>query len=167
MISSCKRRSCAACSTKPGGRSISSGYFLNYQRSPTIRSRKDDSGGQGDFFLYNTYLIKEQRRGIIFFDRSCPALKTTPHQRARLRFLFVCNIGNGVHVTQTANYSGTFELLIAGSNPAIAFSGLDLPVFGNRSSHVCDIHSKTITVRTCQTRCGINDFIVARTAINW
>lgn len=69
-------------------------------------------------------------------------------------------------VTQTANYSGTFELLIAGSNPAIAFSGLDLPVFGNRSSHVCDIHSKTITVRTCQTRCGINDFIVARTAIN-
>ena len=74
MISSCKRRSCAACSTKPGGRSISSGYFLNYQRSPTIRSRKDDSGGQGDFFLYNTYLIKEQRRGIIFFDRSCPAI---------------------------------------------------------------------------------------------
>ena len=70
-------------------------------------------------------------------------------------------------VTQTANYSGTFELLIAGSNPAIAFSGLDLPVFGNQSSHVCDIHSKTITVRTCQTRCGINDFIVARTAINW
>lgn len=29
---------------------------------------------KGDFFLYNTYLIKEQRRGIIFFDRSCPAI---------------------------------------------------------------------------------------------
>lgn len=31
---------------------------------------------KGDFFLYNTYLTKEQRRGIIFFDRSCPAIIT-------------------------------------------------------------------------------------------